>query len=64
MLNTKSYDFVKPLQIRLGLGRILGVGILLAEGDEHKVSPTHQLTPPTPKPYLLTILQNSVNAST
>lgn len=36
VLQTKSYDFVKPWQIREGLGRLLGVGILLAEGDEHK----------------------------
>lgn len=33
----KSYDFVKPRQLVDGLGQILGVGILLAEGDEHKV---------------------------
>lgn len=37
VLVTKNYDFVKPPQVRNGLGRILGVGILLAEGDEHKV---------------------------
>ena len=37
VLTTKSYDFVKPQQLRNGLGRVLGVGILLAEGDEHKV---------------------------
>ncbi|CAK4033979.1 related to isotrichodermin C-15 hydroxylase (cytochrome P-450 monooxygenase CYP65A1) [Lecanosticta acicola] len=36
VLVTKNYDFVKPPQVRHGLGRILGVGILLAEGDEHK----------------------------
>lgn len=36
VLVTKNYDFVKPPQVRNGLGRILGVGILLAEGDEHK----------------------------
>ena len=33
----KNYDFIKPGQLRHGLGRILGVGILLAEGEEHKV---------------------------
>ena len=33
----KSYDFVKPWQLRKGLGRILGIGIFLAEGEEHKV---------------------------
>ena len=33
----KNYEFIKPAQLREGLGRILGVGILLAEGEEHKV---------------------------
>ncbi|KAK5167029.1 uncharacterized protein LTR77_007758 [Saxophila tyrrhenica] len=37
VLVTKNYDFVKPRQFRHNLGRILGVGILLAEGDEHKM---------------------------
>ncbi|KAH7057107.1 cytochrome P450 [Macrophomina phaseolina] len=32
----KNYDFVKPSMIRHGIGRILGIGILLAEGEEHK----------------------------
>jgi cytochrome P450 len=36
VLVTKNYDFVKPAQVRNGLGRILGEGVLLAEGDEHK----------------------------
>ncbi|TKX18450.1 cytochrome P450 monooxygenase-like protein 51 [Elsinoe australis] len=36
VLVTKNYDFIKPNLIRTGLARILGVGILLAEGDEHK----------------------------
>lgn len=36
VLVTKNYDFVKPSHFRNGLGRILGIGILLAEGDEHK----------------------------
>lgn len=39
VLTTKSYDFIKPQQLRNGLGRVLGIGILLAEGDEHKVGP-------------------------
>lgn len=39
VLTTKSYDYIKPLQLRNGLGRVLGIGILLAEGDEHKVEP-------------------------
>lgn len=37
VLTTKNYDFIKPSQLRNGIGRVLGVGILLAEGDEHKV---------------------------
>jgi hypothetical protein len=36
-LVTKNYDFVKPPQMREGLGKLLGIGILLAEGDEHRV---------------------------
>lgn len=36
MLVTKNYEFVKPEQFRFSIGRILGVGVLLAEGDEHK----------------------------
>lgn len=37
VLVTKSYDFVKPELLRSGVGAILGIGILFAEGDEHKV---------------------------
>lgn len=37
VLATKNYDFIKPSMVRNGLGRILGYGILLAEGDQHKV---------------------------
>ncbi|KAL1841504.1 hypothetical protein VTJ49DRAFT_6995 [Mycothermus thermophilus] len=37
VLTTKNYDFVKPRQLRYSLGRILGIGLLLAEGDEHKM---------------------------
>ncbi|KAJ2900281.1 cytochrome P450 4A12A [Zalerion maritima] len=33
---TKNYDFHKPEHIQYTLGRILGVGVLLAEGDDHK----------------------------
>lgn len=36
VLVQKNYDFVKPATFRQGLARLLGVGILLAEGDEHK----------------------------
>lgn len=37
VLVQKNYDFVKPKMVRNGLGRLLGVGVLLAEGEEHKV---------------------------
>ncbi|KAJ4377990.1 hypothetical protein N0V83_000820 [Neocucurbitaria cava] len=36
VLVQRNYDFVKPERMRAGLGRLLGVGVLLAEGDEHK----------------------------
>lgn len=36
VLTTKSYDFIKPYEFSVGIGRLLGVGVLLAEGDEHK----------------------------
>ena len=36
VLVTKNYDFVKPGHVAQGLGRLLGIGVLLAEGDEHK----------------------------
>lgn len=36
VLVTKNYDFTKPPNFTQGLGRILGIGILLAEGDEHR----------------------------
>ena len=36
VLVTKNYHFEKPYQFRYSIGRILGVGVLLAEGDEHK----------------------------
>ena len=37
MLVQKAYDFIKPPQLVGGLSRILGVGVFLAEGEEHKV---------------------------
>lgn len=43
VLVTKNYDFVKPEAFRTGLSLILGVGILLAEGDEHKIQRKHLL---------------------
>jgi cytochrome P450 len=36
VLVQRNYEFIKPERLRKGLGRLLGVGILLAEGDEHK----------------------------
>ncbi|KAL8832278.1 MAG: hypothetical protein Q9170_004935, partial [Blastenia crenularia] len=41
VLTTKNYDFVKPSMVRDGLGRLLGVGVLLAEGDEHRTQRKH-----------------------
>ncbi|KAK9418467.1 hypothetical protein SUNI508_07955 [Seiridium unicorne] len=32
----RNYDFEKPPEIKAFLGRILGVGVLIAEGDQHK----------------------------
>ncbi|TGO62202.1 hypothetical protein BCON_0021g00150 [Botryotinia convoluta] len=37
VLTIKNYDFVKPSTLRIGIGRLLGIGVLLAEGDEHKI---------------------------
>lgn len=37
LLVTKVYDFEKPEPVRNALRRVAGEGILLAEGDEHKV---------------------------
>ncbi|EPS32247.1 hypothetical protein PDE_07207 [Penicillium oxalicum 114-2] len=36
VLVQKSYEFAKPAKLRLGLGRILGVGLIVAEGNQHK----------------------------
>ncbi|OLN94302.1 Cytochrome P450 4B1 [Colletotrichum chlorophyti] len=36
VLVTHNYDFRKPSAVRSAIGRILGVGVLLAEGDDHK----------------------------
>ncbi|KAJ2979469.1 hypothetical protein NUW58_g7191 [Xylaria curta] len=36
VLVTKNYQFEKPAILRSGVGRILGIGVLLAEGDEHR----------------------------
>ena len=37
VLVSKNYDFIKPGQIVRGIGRLLGIGVLLAEGEEHKI---------------------------
>ncbi|KAJ5173264.1 hypothetical protein N7492_005857 [Penicillium capsulatum] len=36
LLVTKVYDFEKPRTVRQGLRRLVGDGIILAEGEEHK----------------------------
>ncbi|KAJ5827639.1 hypothetical protein N7447_004402 [Penicillium robsamsonii] len=36
VLVQKNYEFAKPYKLRLGLGRILGIGLIIAEGNEHK----------------------------
>ncbi|KAJ9655706.1 hypothetical protein H2198_005503 [Neophaeococcomyces mojaviensis] len=36
VLNTKNYDFQRPSFLLAGVGKILGIGLLLAEGDDHK----------------------------
>lgn len=41
VLVTKNYEFIKPPQFTTGLGQLLGIGILLAEGEEHKVCLFH-----------------------
>ena len=41
----KAYEFIKPPQMVAGLGKILGVGLFLAEGDEHKVLQTLSVPP-------------------
>ena len=38
VLVQKSYNFAKPAKLRIGLGRILGVGLIVSEGEQHKVS--------------------------
>ncbi|KAI4180524.1 MAG: hypothetical protein L6R41_007191 [Letrouitia leprolyta] len=40
----KAYDFIKPPQLRGFLAKILGVGLFLAEGDEHRIQ-RKQLNP-------------------
>lgn len=33
----RNYDFEKPPEVKHFLGRILGVGVLVAEGEQHKI---------------------------
>ena len=37
VLSHKSYEFIKPPQMRVNLVKVLGNGVLFAEGDDHKV---------------------------
>ncbi|KAI4195026.1 MAG: hypothetical protein LQ350_007442 [Teloschistes chrysophthalmus] len=37
VLTTNNYDFVKPAIFAGGLGKLLGVGVFLAEGNEHRL---------------------------
>ncbi|KOS37976.1 hypothetical protein ACN38_g11223 [Penicillium nordicum] len=41
VLVQKNYEFAKPYRLRLGLGRILGIGLIIAEGNEHKTQRKH-----------------------
>lgn len=41
VLVSKSYDFVKPIQLRQALGKIIGQGIILREGAEHRHQRRH-----------------------
>lgn len=36
VLNSKNYEFQRPQFLLRGIGKILGVGLLLAEGEDHK----------------------------
>lgn len=38
VLNSKVYDFAKPTIAQQNLRRVVGDGVLLAEGDDHKAS--------------------------
>ena len=44
VLVTKNYDWDKPKQLRLSLGRLVGQGILVASGEDHKaIQPSSNL---------------------
>lgn len=53
VLVQKSYEFVKPARVRNGLGRLLGIGVLLAEGEEHKVEFLTNLAEPKMREVLI-----------
>lgn len=36
VLNSKNYDFQRPQFLLAGIGKILGIGLLLSEGEDHK----------------------------
>lgn len=38
VLTQDCYNYVKPAMLRNGLRRVIGVGLILAEGEEHKAS--------------------------
>ncbi|OCK76767.1 cytochrome P450 [Lepidopterella palustris CBS 459.81] len=44
VLVRKSYDFVKQPFLKYSFGKVVGVGVLLAEGDDHKIQ-RKNLTP-------------------
>ncbi|KAI8684130.1 hypothetical protein NCS57_00078500 [Fusarium keratoplasticum] len=44
VLVTNNYAFAKPSYLQQSIGRILGIGVLFAEGDEHKMQ-RRSLTP-------------------
>jgi cytochrome P450 len=37
VLSSKNYEFIKPAHFLEIIGRILGIGLLFAEGDEHRM---------------------------
>ncbi|RDL36764.1 Cytochrome P450 [Venustampulla echinocandica] len=41
VLTTRVYDFIRPEEVTTNLGRVLGIGVLLAEGEEHKFQRKH-----------------------
>jgi len=45
VLVTKTYDFEQPDQLRETIGHTVGLGLLFAEGDEHKVGRERNVDP-------------------